>query len=162
MMHSCESELWMTGPNPSVCTGRLQDMNVLTATTEMQGTREGDFDWTIEGELVWVGWVCDADRRNPRRRGCGCSRSFSGLSSHRATTTARVSDLDLRRSDIIAAYAGYLESAGYGTFTDAELADEVDDMLNMCAAWRPGEVIERSFDLLRPRTARSDSGPPSI
>jgi hypothetical protein len=130
----------------------MPGMKVLSATTRTQGVREGDFDWTIEGELVWVGVVCARDQRDPDGGGCGCGRSFSGLSSHRATTTAQVSDLDLTRDDVLTAYAGYLESAGYGSFAHAELADEVDELLAICATWHTGEVIERRLDLLRPRT----------
>jgi hypothetical protein len=128
-------------------------MRVLTATTETQGARDNDFDWTIEGELVCIGLVCARDQRDPDRGGCGCGRSFSGMSSHRATTTARVSDLDITRDEYLTAYAGYLESAGYGVFTQAELAEEVDAMLDMCATWRTGEIIERRLDVLRPRSA---------
>lgn len=139
----------------------MRRMKVLTATTETQGARDDDFVWTIEGELVWVGLVCDRDLRDPDNGGCGCGRAFSGLSSHRATTTARVSDLDLTRGDVVTAYAGYLESAGYGVFAEAELADEVDEMLEVCATWRAGEVIERRLDLLSPRAARPSGGTPS-
>jgi hypothetical protein len=126
-------------------------MKVLTATAETQGARDNDFDWTIDGELVWIGIVCAKDQRDPDRGGCGCGRAFAGLSSHRATTTAQVSDLDLTRGDVIAAYAGYLESAGYGVFAEADLADEVDEMLEAVAGWRTGEIIERRVDVLRPR-----------
>jgi hypothetical protein len=137
-------------------------MKVLTATTATQGARDNDFDWAIEGELVWVGIVCAKDQRDPDRGGCGCGRSFAGMSSHRATTTARVSDLDLTRDDIVTAYAGYLESAGYGRFAAIELADEVDAMLDACARWPTGEIIERRLDVLRPRQLRSSDGTPSL
>jgi hypothetical protein len=129
-------------------------MKVLTATSETQGARDNDFDWTIEGELVWIESPCARDERDPDGGRCGCGRAFSGLSSHRATTTARVSDLDLTRDDMITAYAGYLDSAGYGVFTEAELADEVDQLLDMCATWRTGDVIERRLDVLSVRTPR--------
>ena len=132
----------------------VDGMNVLTATSETQGARDNDFDWTIEGELVWIGWVCAKDQRDPDHGGCGCGRAFAGMSSHRATTTARVSDLALTRDDVITAYAGYLESAGYGVFVEAELAAEVDEMLTMCATWRAGDVIERRLDVLSVRAPR--------
>ena len=132
-------------------------MKVLTATRETQGARDNDFDFSIEGELVWIGWVCARDRRDPDG-GCGCGRAFSGLSSHRATTTAVVRDLDLSRQDLSTAYRGYLESAGYGSFSDAEIADEVDEVLAICAGWQVGEVIERQLEVLQSRTIQFPAG----
>jgi hypothetical protein len=126
-------------------------MKLLTATTTGQGARENDFDWTVEGELVWLGFVCATDLKDPDG-GCGCGRSFSGLSSHRATTTAQVRDLPLSVDDVIAALAGYYESAGYGAFPPSELAEEVDDVLAIVAAWDEGAIIERRLDELQQRS----------
>jgi hypothetical protein len=125
-------------------------MKVLTATATSQGARDNDFDWTVEGELVWIGTVCAKDRRDPDG-GCGCGRAFSGLSSHRATTTAQVRDLALSRDDVMTALAGYYESAGYGVFGPTELEYEVDDLLRVVSAWDAGTVIERRLDRLQPR-----------
>lgn len=61
-------------------------MKVLVATTEGQGRFDGDYCWTVDGELVYVqGVTCS----NPE---CGCDRGFAGMSSSRATTTAKVVD----------------------------------------------------------------------
>lgn len=55
----------------------------------------GDIDLATEGELVTLPPMeCD------RPDSCGCGRSFAGLTSHRATTTAEIverSDLDQGR-----------------------------------------------------------------
>jgi hypothetical protein len=134
----------------SVVEYRIGAMKVLTSTAASQGVRANDFDWTIEGELVWIGWVCAKDRKNPDG-GCGCGRSFSGLSSHRATTTAQVRDLPFTRDDVLTALTGYLESAGYGTFEPSELVDEVDELLAIVSEWDVGTIIERRLDLLQPR-----------
>ncbi|WP_375479102.1 hypothetical protein [uncultured Jatrophihabitans sp.] len=107
-------------------------------------------DWTIEGELVWLGLVCAKDRRDPDG-GCGCGRSFSGMSSHRATTTALVRDLPLTRDDLLGALIGHYDSAGYGLFTRAELIDEVDAMLDFVSSWPSGTIVERRLDVLRTR-----------
>jgi hypothetical protein len=128
-------------------------MRVLTATASSQGMLDNDFDFTVEGELVWVGFVCETDRRDPDG-GCGCGRSFCGLSSHRATTTAQVRDLLLSRADVIAALGGYYESAGYGRVPPDELGAEVDDLLQLVATWDAGTIIERRPDQLRPRLVR--------
>jgi hypothetical protein len=44
----------------------MLDMKLLTATATGQGIRDNDFDWTVEGELVWLGFVCDNDRPGSR------------------------------------------------------------------------------------------------
>jgi hypothetical protein len=135
--------------------GRSQNppMKILTATAAGQGARDNDFDWTIEGELVWIGLVCATDRRNPDG-GCGCGRSFSGLSSHRATTTAQVRDLPLTRDDVTKALAGYCEAAGYGVVEPVELAEEVDELLRVVSEWDVGTIVERRLDRLQPRCLR--------
>lgn len=125
-------------------------MRILTATAIGQGIRDNDFDWTIEGELVLVGFVCARDRNDPGG-GCGCGRAFSGLSSQRATTTAMVRDLPLTRDDFTTALAGYYESAGWGVFTPDELVDEVDGLLDVVSDWRTGTIVERRLDYLTPR-----------
>ena len=128
----------------------LGDMKVLTATGTGQGARSSDFDWTIEGELVWIGLVCESDRRNPDG-GCGCGRAFSGLSSHRAGTTAIVRDLPLTRQDVVTALAGYLEASGWGVPSRQELDEEVEELLSIADHWKVGTVVERRLDELAPR-----------
>ena len=127
-------------------------MNVLTATSSGQGGRENDFSWTVEGELVCLGLVCAKDQRDPDG-GCGCGRAFSGMSSHRPTTTAMVRDLPLSRDDVCRALAGYVESAGYGTFALAELGDEVEELKRLAANIPVGTVVGRRLDHLEVRGA---------
>jgi hypothetical protein len=125
-------------------------MKILTATAPSHGNRSTDFNWTDEGEIVWVGSVCATDRNDPDA-GCGCGRAFFGLSSHRATTTAEVRDLALSRDDVITALAGYYESAGYGTFSRYDVGVEVDELVEAVSDWDVGTVIERRLDILQPR-----------
>ena len=128
-------------------------MLILTATATGQGDRDNDYTWTVEGELVWLGLVCARDRRDPDG-GCGCGRGFSGLNSHRATTTAMVRDLPMSRADVLDALIGYLDSAGYGQFTPEELGAEVDEMLSWTQLLSPGDIVERRLDELRVRLRR--------
>jgi hypothetical protein len=68
-------------------TGEEVTMHVLVATTQRQGQVDDDFCYTIEGELVRLPFLeCDCGDS------CGCTRSFAGLTSHRATTTAVVAE----------------------------------------------------------------------
>lgn len=60
-------------------------MLVLVATNELQGMAEGDYAWTVEGELVTpLATEC------ANGDACGCRRGFAGLASARATTTAMI------------------------------------------------------------------------
>jgi hypothetical protein len=128
-------------------------MLILTATATGQGDRDNDYNWAIEGELVWLGLVCARDRRDPDG-GCGCGRGFSGLNSHRATTTAMVRDLSMSREDVLDALVGYLDSAGYGRFAPEELGGDVDEMLSWTQQLSPGDIVERRLDELRVRIRR--------
>ena len=64
-------------------------MKALVATKETQGTRNNDFSWTQEGELVVFGAECDRESVDGR---CGCRRAMSGLTTLKATTTVKVTD----------------------------------------------------------------------
>ena len=137
----------------------MLDMKLLTATSLGQGLRDNDFDWTVEGELVWVGFVCDDDALDPDG-GCGCGRGFSGLSSIRATTTALVRDLPMSRDDVAAALAGYWELSGWAAaFTSIELQQEVDDLLIAGCHWETGSIVERRLSQLRSRGRLASAGP---
>lgn len=124
-------------------------MRVLVATGRTQGHRANDYDWCVEGELVRVGEVCAADRSDPDG-GCGCGRGFAGLDSHRATTTARVADLGLTRTDYAGAIRSGLAAQGWplSWFSPEQ---EADDLAAAVAGWPPGTVVERRLDELRVR-----------
>ena len=102
-------------------------MKLLTATTETQGQRASDFAWCVPGEIVSpVRLVCDRDREEGPDGGCGCGRSFTGLSSSRGTTTAIVTDIDgYTFDDLVAALrsradnASELDSLGFARSEDA-------------------------------------------
>jgi hypothetical protein len=128
-------------------------MKLLTATHQGQGDRPGDFCHATEGELVLVGLVCARDRADPDG-GCGCGRAFSGLSSHRATTTALVREVPLSVDDVRLAVGGYFATGGMGRdvlgedgFTD--LVDgTVAEMVDDARLWPVGTVVGRRLDHL--------------
>ena len=126
-------------------------MRVLVATNELQGTRSGDYAWTVEGELVIAELT---ECANPN---CGCARGFSGLASSRATTTALVVELPHITLDTLRdAVLDYLDRAGW---SDLLPADEVDDVAAehlenvemLGAAYAVGTVVERDGLEFRPR-----------
>ena len=117
-------------------------MKVLVATTETQGQRTNDFSYCIEGELVTVGLVCMTDRRDPDG-GCGCGRAFAGLNSHRATTTAKVKQVDLSEADYVEALRSSLSQQGWPTEDVEELADWLAQLVS---EWAVGTIVERRID----------------
>jgi hypothetical protein len=117
-------------------------MKILVATRRSQGDRKGDFSFCVPGELVYLGLVCDTDRLYPNH-GCGCSRAFAGLSSHRATTTAEVVDFDFTVPDYIETMASGLDQAGWGRSSAPEF---VEELVGIIAPLAVGTVVGRKFD----------------
>lgn len=115
-------------------------MKVLVATARTQGWRKGDYHWCVEGELVWVQEPCAADQRDPDGGRCGCARGFSGLNSHRATTTARVAELDLERREYEEALRSSLKAQGWPTDM---VGTQVEALLELTSDLPVGLVIER-------------------
>lgn len=138
-------------------------MKLLTATRERQGEQDGDFCHAIEGELVLLGLVCADDERNPDG-GCGCGRSFSGMSSMRATTTALVRELDVSVEDVRLAVEGYFVSAGMGPDLiggaefDEVVAATVEEMVAIAPSLPAGAVVGRRLDNLTWRSEPSGVG----
>jgi hypothetical protein len=129
-------------------------MRLLTATSATQGSRSDDFYWCTEGELVWV-HEDTADEEDPADVS-GIARSWIGLSSHRATTTARVSDLPFSQADVRLALRGYLESAGFARFLqpwelERILDDEVAMLIRLGRRYPSGSVVERRGPYMRAR-----------
>lgn len=147
-------------------------MLVLIATNELQGTVDGDYAWTVEGELVTPVVVeCRSGDR------CGCRRGFPGLGSERATTTAMVVDRpELAHDDLRSAVRDWLDRGGWvDLLTDgvserlgldpdhlevrSEVDEIVEDMIDehvdnielVCRSFPVGTVITRDGDLVRER-----------
>jgi len=119
-------------------------MKVLVATSATQGTRSTDFNYCVEGELVWLSEPCFTDAHrlpNP----CGCGRAFAGLASHRATTTATVADLPLTSSEYEEALRSGITAAGWQADWALDLAAEQEHLAEF---WEVGTVIERDLDVL--------------
>jgi hypothetical protein len=82
-------------------------MRILVATSETQGERDGDYCWTVEGELVRLpGLTCP----DP---GCGCTRGWAGLASSRSTTTCKVVERDLDSSELLTTFTDAFARGGW-------------------------------------------------
>ena len=132
-------------------------MRLLTATTQDQGNRQGDFTYAVEGELVLLEEVCATDRRDPDG-GCGCGRAFAGMSSQRATTTAVIRELDLIYDDVELAVSGYYRTGGVcpdviGVDEFAVLVnDQTHEVIRFAQAFPVGTVLGRRPDSVFPRS----------
>jgi hypothetical protein len=116
-------------------------MRLLTATTETQGEHPGDFDYCTPGEFVMMPTViCDRDIHadDPGTGGCGCGRSFTGLASHRGTTTAEVRDLDTSSDEYTAAIINSLEQQGWPVDGAARTAQQ---LIEIAADYPTGTVL---------------------
>lgn len=106
-------------------------IKVLVSTSVSQDERQGDFCFVPEGELVArYGFVCDSER--PDGSGCGCGRSFSGLRTHRATTTAMVVEMDMTLEEWRSALYETLVDTGWaGVMDDDDVADLIDEVTEL-------------------------------
>jgi hypothetical protein len=122
-------------------------VKLLVATSRTQGNRPNDFFWGIDGELVFVGLICRADRYDADGA-CGCGRSFSGLVSCKATTTAEVREVMGTRRELIQAYGDGLDEQGWGRENAPYVLEEI---LDITSGLPVGTVVERRLDSIRPR-----------
>lgn len=128
--------------------GEESILKVLVATTKTQGQRSTDFNYCIEGELVWLSEPCATDaRRLPNS--CGCGRSFAGLASHRATTTGAIADLPITPEEYEEALRSGLVGAGWPGGLAGKLAAE---QAAIASYWATDCVLERDLDALTLRT----------
>jgi hypothetical protein len=120
-------------------------MLVLVATNELQGTADGDYSCTVEGELVTP---VVAECASPVR--CGCNMGFPGLASSRAITTAMVADLPhISEAQLRDVVEDSLERDGWfelvGETCRHELVDEhLECIAAVCAAFPVGTVVGRN------------------
>jgi hypothetical protein len=124
-------------------------MLILTATHDTNGDLAGDYDFCVEGELVYMQEPCARDLRDPHQ-GCGCGRGFAGASSHHATTTARVTDSPLTELDVRAALTASLEAGGWldprvhSPIEADQIIDEIlGDIADVTAHFAVGTVVRR-------------------
>jgi len=132
-------------------------MKLLTATSRTQGQRDNDFNYCTEGEVVINGFICDRDRDEGPDGGCGCGRSFEGLSSHLPTATAEVREVgDWSLDDLTDAVQGYLDTSGWGTILDLGDARELaEELIELAEDQLEGTIVERRLDDIEVRQEAS-------
>lgn len=121
-------------------------IKVLSATAATQGARLDDYNWCVEGELIWFPPTCSGPAK---AECCGCERGFGGLSSRRATTTAMVREIDLTRDDYVEALRSRLDDQGYCSHNAQEMAEI---LLSMADDLPTGAVIEKDLESISVRS----------
>jgi hypothetical protein len=120
-------------------------MRVLVATDKTQGRVDGDYCWTVEGELVLGKPLLEC--ASPDR--CGCGRGFPGLASCRATTTAMVVDRPhIGRAELGQAILDSMDRQGWLQWMEQdEIEDGVEDEIalieEVTAAFPDGAIVGR-------------------
>lgn len=143
-------------------------MKLLTATVVTQGQRASDFAWCVPSELVtFSDVICGRDEREGPDGGCGCGRSFAGLNSSRATTTAMVRDLDgFTMAQLVLAVRGSREASGWAGYfgesdLEALLRDEAREIAAEAARHPAGTVLEKRLAAICVREVRQSAGGPA-
>jgi hypothetical protein len=125
---------------------------VLVATKATQGQRTNDFCWCDEDEPVRFGTECDGEKVDGR---CGCRRSMTGLSTLKATTTMKVKQLPITRSQYVDMLKSSYDKAGFGfALDDADIAAEADQLLSLAAAFVGVDAVEKRGNKLKSRAAK--------
>lgn len=128
-------------------------MKLLTATRETQGQRKNDFSFCNEGEVVKFNFECDGGSIDDS---CGCKRSMSGAVSHKSTTTMKVIDSALTRSDLREILLKTLKDEGWikegqeSTIRD-NIDRDVDELLRTANAFKVGDIVEKRGSKLNKR-----------
>lgn len=141
-------------------TDEVNEMYVLAATRETQGDRDDDYAWTVDGELVFVPTI---ECRNPA---CGCAWGFAGVTSHRATTTAVVTERpELDSESYRRALFDAMCDQGYDVAGEDDVADAVDQLVDtvqlLGSLSGAGTVVGRSGWMMSVRRKGFLSYPPS-
>ena len=123
-------------------------VKLLTATGLTQGYRDNDFHFCVEGELVHIDMPCAKDRSDPDGA-CGCGRSFGGLNSHYATTTAMIRDVaGFSPDDYLEALRSSLDQQGYDS---SQAVHEAAALHCLAQCWPAGTVLERRLNQIAAR-----------
>jgi hypothetical protein len=136
--------------------GQEQPIKILTATSRTQGRRASDFHWCIDGEVVTpVRVICDRERELGPDGGCGCGRSFVGLSSHKGTTTAMVREISgYTLEDLTEAVRSYLQQAGWD---DGQAEAEAALIAETAAGHDAGTILAEALGW-QPAAAAASAG----
>jgi hypothetical protein len=135
-------------------------VKVLVASKQGQGGRDNDFYFAQDREMLVFGTECSSRAGREIDGRCGCRRSFSGLASAKATTTAVVEEREyLDRAGLRVLMIDFLERAGFlaglgdisRSRTIEEWLSDLQLLVNFAAPLPVGTVVERRGDKMKVR-----------
>ncbi len=131
-------------------------MKFLVATKATQGQRKNDFCQANEGEVLRFGSECDREDVDGK---CGCKRAFSGIGTHKGTTTMLVKEAEeFDQKTATNRFAESLCNAGwFKNWGDAfpEAKKQIEAMQKMLVKFEAGEIVERRGDFIQTRSKRA-------
>lgn len=126
-------------------------MKVLVATRCGQGCRPNDYFFAEEGEPVYLSLVCATDEDDPDGS-CGCGRAFSGVRSHRATSTSCAVHWLGTKEEYVSLMAEGLSGALGAEWATPRLVEEAaQEMLELASVFPVGVVLERRGEIVQTR-----------
>ena len=127
----------------------MNKIKVLVSTKETQGQRKNDFSFANKGELLTMGSRCDGARVDDK---CGCARSWVGIDTHKATTTAGVIEIEMTPEEYEQKLYISLKNA-WGEEAANELGKkDAKEMLRIANFFATGSVLENRNSKVVQRT----------
>lgn len=109
-------------------------MHVLAAPAA-EDPRPDGFNHAVAGEMLYRSMVCETGREG----NCGCERSWTGVSSGKATTLAEVIDRDMTERTYVRLLAAHLMDQWQTPLVDAE--QEAKTLADLAADFPPGALL---------------------
>lgn len=129
-------------------------IKIFVSTKKTQGQRKNDFSFVPSGEVViHPTFECDGETIDG---GCGCRRSLSGISCHKATTTMVVAEKLYTVEKLAKMIEASMKKGGWGKLfsperlTEYALAD-AKELVKAARPFRVGTVVERRGDTIQAR-----------
>lgn len=116
-------------------------MKILVATKETQGQRENDFFWTKENEVLMDSFECERDKTPDGS--CGCKRSLVGVETKKGTTTFRVAESVLMKTEVIELFMKSFEEAFPSVNLSQEAEDSANYILEIAEKFEVEEILEK-------------------
>lgn len=125
-------------------------MKLIVATREKQGARKNDFHHADEGEIVYFGVECDCETVDGP---CGCKRSLVGIKSHKASTTFKVVEKNIKAAELNKMFKDSLVKAGWDV-PDSAIQSDVRSLVRLAKRFPLGTVLERRGEVVHKRKER--------
>ena len=126
-------------------------MKLLTITNETQGQRANDFCHATIGEIANFGSRCDRATVDDK---CGCARAVVGIDSKKASTTAKITDVDITESELVMKIANGYKNDWMMPENDAlkMATSDVKQLVSLGASFEIGTIFEFRGNKIQSRT----------